>query len=112
MDDIISQLEQLTGLTTRQLAEQLSVKGNVTSIQTHDLKNWRDGNTLMPGWVERVASQWIIEIWQDERARANAGELWEVDTKYTRILGFLTMGEIATMVKKVNALKHTDSPSQ
>ena len=100
MDNIIQDLEQLTGLTTEQLCKEFSNRSNTTAIDATKLKNWGNGNELMPAWVERITTQWMIELWQDERAKCNASELWQVDTKYTHMLGFLTMSEIASMVQK------------
>lgn len=100
MDNIISQLEELTGLTPLQLSKELTNRANSTSVDKKKLIDWRDGKSLMPGWVERVAAQWIIELWQNERILCNAEDLWKTDTKYTQILNFLTMADILSMVQK------------
>lgn len=106
MDNIIGQLEELTGLTLKQLGRELSKRSGARDIDPVDLRNWRDGNTLLPGWLERVAAQWTIELWQNERLQSQADELWRIDTKYTKMLGFLTMADIAGMIKKHNASGH------
>lgn len=111
MDNIIQQLEQLTGLTTGQLCKEFSIRSNTATVDTKKLKNWGNGNELMPAWVERIAAQWMIELWQDEREKCDANELWQVDTKYTKTLGFLTMAEIANMVQKHKTIKSTSGDS-
>ncbi len=100
MDNIINQLEELTGLTPLQLSKELTNRASGTSVDKKKLLDWRDGKSLMPGWVERVAAQWIIELWQNERIQCNAEDLWKTDTKYTQILSFLTMADILNMVQK------------
>jgi len=104
MDNIISQLEELTGLTTLQLSKELTKRASGTTVNKKKLIDWREGKSIMPVWVERVAAQWIIELWQQERVKCKAEDLWKTDTKYTQMLSFLTMADILNMVKKYKSM--------
>lgn len=104
--NIITQLEELTGLSSSQLSKEFARRGNTSSLDKKKLIEWREGKTIMPGWVERVAAQWIIELWQNERNQCDAKNLWETDSKYTQILGFLTMADIVNMIKKYKSLNN------
>lgn len=100
MDNIINQLEQLTGLTPTQLSKEFTNRGNTAPVDKKKLIEWQEGKSIMPSWVERVAAQWIIELWQNERNQCDVKDLWTTDSKYTQILSFLTMADIVSMVQK------------
>jgi len=106
MNNIIKQLEELTGLTPAKLGKELSIRGKTTKIDRRKLIEWQQDKSLLPGWVERVAAQWIIELWQDERNQCDASDLWKTDTKYSKILSFLTMADIVGMMKKNKMAKN------
>ncbi len=100
MINIIKQLEELTGLTPSELGKALSIRGNTSTVDSGKLIEWQEERSLLPGWAERVATQWIIELWQNEREQCGAGDLWKTDTKYSKILSFLTMADIVDIMKK------------
>jgi len=107
MNNIINELETLTDLTPSELSKELTRRGNLTSVDKKKLIEWREGKSIMPSWVERVAAQWIIELWQNERNKCSAKDLWQIDTKYTQILSFLTMADIVNMVQKHKAINQS-----
>lgn len=109
MNNIIKQLEELTGLTPSELGKELSIRGNTSTVDSRKLIEWQEGKSLLPGWAERVATQWIIELWQNEREQCGASDLWKTDTKYSQILSFLTMADIADLMKK-NKMANNNKP--
>lgn len=109
MENLIVQLEELTGFTSTALCKEFKNRGISESIDKSKFNAWRSGKTLLPSSVERVAAQWVIELWQNERNQCKASELWATDTKYTQILSFLTMADIVGMIKKHKAA-NTNQP--
>jgi hypothetical protein len=99
MPNLIDQIQTCTGLSDAHLGVALARRAGYAPASAHEVAHWRSGQTPMPTWAERTCVQWIVELWRADRDDCNAQQLWQVDQKYTRMLGDFTVADLMRMIR-------------
>ncbi len=94
--NVVRHLQLLTGYTFEQISQELE-KRIPLEIDPVLLASVNDQQVPLPPWLAQPITQWIIELWQEERANCNSRELWSVDSKYSGALSGLTVTEFVKL---------------
>jgi hypothetical protein len=100
MTNLINHLTEFTGLTVQRISQELAKRGGQPPISKSKLVSWKNESCPLPAWAERVALEWIIELWHEERDQCSAKNLFSIDKKYSSALGVFTVADIISILKK------------
>lgn len=84
-----------------QLCFELAQRAGCAVPSEHLLRAWDTGNIAMPEWVERSCAEWIVELWQRERATCDARQLLGIDQKYTGLLRDYSVADLMAVLRRV-----------
>jgi len=90
--NVVYHLRSLTGYSFEKISNELE-KRIAVEIDPLLLEYVNNQQAPSPEWITQPITQWIIELWQEERANCESKELWSVDRKYCGVLGKLTVTE-------------------
>lgn len=96
---LIESLRRCTGLADAQLCIALAQRARCTAPTAHLLHAWNAGDIAMPEWVERYCTEWVLELWRDERATCTAHELLQVDRKYSVVLRHYSVADLLAIMR-------------
>lgn len=96
-NNLVHELNVSMGLSLAEIGHGLEARAPSQQADARELILWARLDADPPEWVRRAAALWVIEYWMNERDSCGAGQLLQVDAKYTRLLRGFSMGEIIAM---------------
>jgi len=84
-------------MSVGQIEQGIVLRANQVYADTYFIDDWFKDESLIPGWANRAAASWVIELWLSERDACDAAALLKVDAKYTRYLKDFSIAEIIAM---------------
>ena len=95
--NLITVLNNSFDMSLDQIEQGIVLRANKIYADTYFIHDWIKDESLIPGWANRAAASWLIEMWLSERDGCDASSLLKVDEKYTRLLRDFSLSDIIAM---------------
>ena len=99
--NLIAELNSQFGFSEQEIQRGIAERVAGVDADVLDIKKWLNNVDKIPGWANRGAARWIIELWMTERDACEPTELLGVDKKYTALLKRFNMAEIIAMRNEI-----------